>query len=89
METAMNMQNNKTFRTKPIRDANGQAIHLPEDMAFPDGQDVIVVKSGERISVYPAPKMTMQELIAKLRSMPKPSEIEVRDTEEIPEREGL
>lgn len=77
------------MRTKPFRSGNSQAVRLPKELAFADDQELIIVRSGKGVSIYPAPKMTMKELIAKLRSMPKPPDVEVRDTEEIPEREGL
>jgi antitoxin VapB len=81
--------NMNEIRTKPFRSGNSQAVRLPKEVAYPDDAELVVVKCGEVTTIYPKPKMTMQELVAKLRELPKPPEVEIRDTEEIPEPEGL
>lgn len=79
-----------TVRTKTFRSGNSQAVRLPRDIAF-EGDDVelIAVRSGDMLTLYPAPKISLQEMAERLKALPAPREIQERDTEEIPERPGL
>lgn len=77
------------IRTKTFQSGNSEAIRLPKEVAFGVGTEVIIETSGKTLRIYKAPKMTIQELVARLRAMPKPTEIQELDREEIPEREGL
>jgi antitoxin VapB len=77
------------LRTKIFQSGGAKAVLLPDEIEFGIGTEVVIESTGEAVRIVRAPKMTNQELIAKLRSMPKPPEIEERDIEEIPEREGL
>jgi antitoxin VapB len=54
------------------------------------GTDValVLVRSGEVLTVYPA-AMTLPDTVARLRALPTPPALEVRDAEELPERPGL
>jgi antitoxin VapB len=77
------------IRTKTFQSGNSEAIRLPKEVAFGIGTEVIIETNGNSLRIYKAPKMTVQELVARLRAMPKPTEIQELDNEEIPEREGL
>jgi antitoxin VapB len=77
------------IRTKTFQSGNSEAIRLPKEVAFGVGTEVIIETSGKSLRIYRAPKMTVQELVARLREMPRPTEIQELDDEEIPEREGL
>jgi antitoxin VapB len=77
------------IRTKTFQSGNSEAIRLPKEVAFGVGTEVIIETSGKTLRIYKAPKLTIQELVARLRVMPKPTEVQDLDREEIPEREGL
>jgi antitoxin VapB len=78
--------------TKVFTSGNGQAVRIPADMAFDDpSQEVTITRQGDVIIIAPAqpdtpPRLSLQEMVALLRSMPKPSEVEVREPIEMPDR---
>lgn len=76
------------IRTKTFRSGNSEAIRLPKEFAFGDNVDLVIVRCGSVLTVYPA-KMTIADMAEKLMALPPPSAIEIRDEEPLPEREGL
>jgi len=76
------------YTVKTFRNGNSEAIRLPKEVAFGPGVELTLVKSGDVVTIYPK-RRSMAELVARLDKLPKPSYVEVRDTEEIPEPPGL
>lgn len=79
----MDIAKGRTFRS-----GNSEAIRLPRDIGFGLDVDVTLVRSGDVLTIYPS-RPSVAELIDILDRLPKPSEIEKRDIEPIPERQGL
>jgi antitoxin VapB len=77
-----------TTRSKTFRSGNSEAVRLPRDVAYGEDVELVIVRAGDVLTMYPA-KLTVQEMIARLRSLPKPPHVEQRDVEEIPERDVL
>jgi antitoxin VapB len=75
-------------RSRTFRSGNSEAIRLPRDVAFGENVDLVIVRSGDVMTIYPA-ATTIPAMIARLRALPAPPNIELRDDEEIPERKGL
>jgi len=75
-------------RSRTFRSGNSQALRLPRDVAFGDDVEVVMVRSGDVLTVYPA-AMGIPEMVARLRELPAPYDVEQRDVEELPERPGL
>jgi antitoxin VapB len=75
-------------RSRTFRSGNSEAIRLPKDVAFGDDVELVIVRSGDVLTIYPA-TISIREMVAGLRALPAPPEIERRDREEIPERQGL
>lgn len=77
--------------TKVFKSGNSRAVRLPRHAPFELGTEVTVSTRGDVVTIHPAkpPKLTPAELVARLRALPSPGAIEIRDTEEIPERPGL
>ncbi|MFM8820930.1 MAG: AbrB/MazE/SpoVT family DNA-binding domain-containing protein [Phenylobacterium sp.] len=75
-------------RTRTFRSGNSQAVRLPKDVAFGDDVELVIVRSGDVMTIYPA-ETTIAEMIDRLRTLPAPPDIERRDEEDLPEREGL
>jgi antitoxin VapB len=75
-------------RSRTFRSGNSQAIRLPKDVAFGDDVELLIVRSGDVMTIYPA-AATIPDMIARLRALPVPPQVEPRDEEEIPERPGL
>ncbi len=77
-----------TVRTRTFRSGNSEALRLPKDVAFGEDVELVLVRSGDVLTVYPA-ALTLPEMIAQLRALPAPPAVERRDTDELPERPGL
>jgi len=75
-------------RSRTFKSGNSEAVRLPKDVAFGDGVELIIVRSGDVMTIYPA-QMTVTEMISRLQALPAPPEIEDRETEPLPERSGL
>ncbi|MCA6223211.1 MAG: AbrB/MazE/SpoVT family DNA-binding domain-containing protein [Phenylobacterium sp.] len=75
-------------RTRTFRSGNSQAVRLPKDVAFGDDVELVIVRSGDVMTIYPA-ETTIAEMIDRLRTLPAPPDVERRDDEDLPEREGL
>lgn len=75
-------------RTRTFRSGNSEAIRLPKDVAFGEDVELILVRSGDVMTVYPA-TMSIADLVARLAALPAPAEIEARDVDALPERAGL
>lgn len=77
-----------TASSRTFKSGNSEAVRLPRSVAFGEELDVTIVRSGEVLTIYPA-KPPISELVARLAELPKPSSVEVRDEEPLPERRGL
>jgi antitoxin VapB len=75
-------------RTRTFKSGNSEAVRLPKDVAFGDDVELVIVRSGDVMTIYPA-ETTIAEMIDRLRALPAPPEIERRDAEELLERKGL
>ncbi len=75
-------------KTRTFRSGNSEAIRLPKDVAFGEDLELVLVRSGDVLTVYPA-ATSIPEMIARLEALPVPPSIEERDDEELPERAGL
>ncbi len=75
-------------RSRTFRSGNSEALRLPKDVAFGDDIEVVMVRSGDVLTVYPA-AMAVPDMIARLRELPAPYEVETRDVEDLPEPPGL
>jgi antitoxin VapB len=74
--------------SKVFRSGNSEAVRIPKEVAFGRDMDVTIERRGNDLIIRPK-RPSVQEVIAKLRTMPAPPEIEIRDTEELPEPRGL
>jgi antitoxin VapB len=75
-------------RVRTFQSGNSEAIRLPREVAFGEGVELVIARSGNVLTIYPA-ATSIPEMIAKLRALPAPPSIEARDEEELPERPGL
>ena len=75
-------------KTRTFRSGHSEAIRLPKDVAFGEDLELVLVRSGDVLTVYPA-ATSIPEMIARLEALPVPPSIEERDDEELPERVGL
>ena len=73
--------------TRPFRSGNSQAVRIPAELAYDDPDiELTVVRQGDTIVIEPA-RPTLREMVAKLRALPRPAEVEKREPIEFPDRE--
>lgn len=77
-----------TVTSKTFKSGNSQAVRLPREIAYQDDVELTIIRSGDVLTIYPK-RPSIAEMLARLEALPGPDSIEVRDTEEIPERPGL
>jgi antitoxin VapB len=75
-------------RSKTFKSGNSEAVRLPKEVAFGEDIELIVVRSGDVVTLYPA-GLSIAEMAARLAELPAPTNIERRDDGELPERRGL
>ena len=75
-------------RSRTFRSGNSEALRLPKDVAFGEDVELVLVRSGNVMTIYPA-ATSIPEMLATLRSTPLPRSIEQRDDEPLSERLGL
>lgn len=72
-------------RSRTFRSGNSEALRLPKDVAFGPDIDLVLVRSGDVLTIYPAAS-TIPEMLARLKALPPVRAIEQRDVEELSER---
>lgn len=75
-------------RSRTFRSGNSEALRLPRDVAFGEDIELVIVRSGDVLTVYPA-AMSVHEMAARLRELPAPPYAEAREVDELPEPPGL
>jgi antitoxin VapB len=72
-------------RTRTFRSGNSEALRLPKDVAYGEDVELVIVRSGDVMTIYPA-ATSVAAMVKRLRSLPAPPNVERRDEEELPER---
>ena len=74
---------------RALQAGDSVVLPVPADMAYEAGTELTISRSGDVITVFPKKKRTgsMAEMIAALRALPTPSEIEQREPIELPDRD--
>ena len=75
-------------RSRTFRSGNSEALRLPKDVAFGEDVELMMVRSGNVLTVYPA-AMSVPDMVARLRMLPALPRVDERDVDELPERPGL
>lgn len=75
--------------SKVFRSGNSEAVRLPKEVAYGADIDVTVSRTGDVITIMPKRRLSVAELIERLRSLPKPDYVEEREPFEAPDRPGL
>ena len=63
-----------------FRSEEGEAILLPDQIAFGADAEVVIFRSGDVMTIYPV-RESIAEMIARLRALPTPPAIEIRGVE--------
>ena len=74
--------------TRVFKSGNSLAIRMPADIAYAEGTELEIARSGDVTTLFPKKRTgSMAEMIAALRALPIPSEIEEREPIELPDRD--
>lgn len=80
-------------QTRTFKSGNSVAVRLPKDLGMEAGVEVRLERVGNSIRITPEPQEPTLErtraMLEKLRTMPRPTEREVREPFEYPDRPGL
>lgn len=77
-----------TVTSKTFKSGNSQAVRLPREVAFANDTEVTIERSGDVLTIRPK-RISIAEMLRRLDELPGPGEIEVRDPDIFPDREGL
>jgi antitoxin VapB len=73
-------------RTRIFKSGDGQAVRIPAELAYADMDiDLEITCHGDVITIFPA-RVGMSDVVAALRSMPKPRHVEKRQPIDVPVR---
>lgn len=75
-------------KSKTFKSGNSEAVRLPKEIAFGEDVELIVVRSGDVVTLYPS-KLSLADMADRLAKLPAPATIEQRDEGALPERSGL
>lgn len=75
-------------RSRTFKSGNSEAVRLPKEVSFGEDVELVVVRSGDVVTLYPA-KLSVADMAKQLDALPAPPTIETRDVEELPERSSL
>lgn len=74
-------------RTRVFKSGNSQAVRIPAEIAYQDTDvELEITRFGDVVTIVPV-RESMKDVVARLRRMPKPPEVEVREPVEVPDRE--
>jgi antitoxin VapB len=73
-------------RTRAFKSGNSQAIRVPAELAYADTDiDLEITRLGDVITIFPA-RNSMSDVVAALRRMRKPRQVEKRRPIDVPVR---
>jgi antitoxin VapB len=75
-------------KVRTFKSGNSEAVRLPKDIAFGEDVELIAIRSGDVLTLYPA-SLSIAEMVKRLAALPAPPCIEKRDDMELPERAEL
>jgi len=76
------------FASRTFKSGNSEAVRLPKGAAYGTDVDVTIIRSGDVLTIYPS-RPPITELAHRLAALPAPAQVELRDQDLIPERDGL
>jgi len=76
--------NSRTFKS-----GNSVAVRLPKEIGLEADVPVTITRVGDVLTITPKRRLSVKEMIAELRKLPKPDKVQEREPIEWPERPGL
>jgi antitoxin VapB len=72
--------------TRAFKSGNSQAVRIPAEIAFEDGQELDITRHGDVVMISPR-RDDISEALARLKSLPKPPTVVPIDRTDVPDRE--
>lgn len=73
--------------TRAFRSGNSQAVRIPAELAYADlTAELTITRLGDVITIVPK-REGLKAAIDALRQMPRPTEVEVREPIDVPDRD--
>jgi antitoxin VapB len=73
--------------TRAFKSGNSQAVRIPAEIAYDDTDvELSIARYGDVIVITPV-RQNLKDMVAALRAMPKPAQIEAYEPTELPDRE--
>jgi antitoxin VapB len=69
--------------SRMFRSGISETVRLPRNVAYGREMEVTIVRSGDVLTIYPAPK-PIGDLVKQLAQLPRPTSIKERDDEVLP-----
>lgn len=80
----------RIVHSRTFKSGNSEAVHLPDEMAFGEGVEVEISRSGDTVTIRPKARcLTGKELVEALQKLPQPKQARRREKIEFPKRPGL
>ena len=73
---------------RTFKSGNSEAVRLPKGLGFGVGVELVLERSGEVLTIK-RKRPSIAAMLDELEKLPKPSSIEVRDADIMPDRDGL
>jgi antitoxin VapB len=74
--------------TRAFRSGNSQAVRLPAEMAFEDGQELTVTRSGNMVTIVPKSE-SLRHVLEEFLASPPLTPSEPIERTQVPDRNGL
>jgi antitoxin VapB len=72
--------------TRIFKSGNSQAVRIPAEIAYANtDMELTITRLGDVITIFPA-QQNLEDAVAALRAIPKPSRVEIREPIEMPDR---
>jgi antitoxin VapB len=72
--------------TRAFKSGNSQAVRIPAEIAFDDGQELTITRHGDVITIYPK-RSALKQALEELLAMPVPPTVEPLERIQMPERD--
>jgi antitoxin VapB len=73
--------------TRVFKSGNSQAVRIPAELAYADvSVDFQITRLGDVITIVPV-RHGLKGAVQRLRDLPRPAEVEIRDPIDLPERD--
>jgi antitoxin VapB len=72
--------------TRIFKSGNSQAVRIPAEFAYDNtDMELTITRLGDVITIFPA-QQNLKDAVAALRTVPKPSSVEMREPFDMPDR---